>query len=58
MGRPRLVEDAKSLGVTITVDQREWLEAQAAIEDRTVSAIIRRLITEERERIAAKESDG
>jgi uncharacterized protein (DUF1778 family) len=36
----------KPLTTKVSADEREWLERQAELEDRTVSAIVRRLIRE------------
>jgi hypothetical protein len=56
MGRSKVLqEDMWPINLTITVEQRQWLLERAKIEDRTTSSIIRRLISEERERLEGEE---
>lgn len=54
MGRSTVLPtDSWPINLKITVEQRDWLRERAKIEDRSTSSLIRRLITEERDRLAA-----
>jgi hypothetical protein len=50
--------DSVKVGFTLTPNQVKWLNDRAASEDRSMSAVIRRLVDEEADRLAPVEVEG